>query len=186
MTLREKVIEPADFIERGTRVAFFINADQAGSMARSLGFRIDWPRALSFFLGNGTFADAYYYFIDQANPRERERGVALAAAGMTLRPKPLKIIHDPTTRRDLVKANVNADIVLDMLTQIGTYDAAFLFSGDGDLARVVDALRVRGRRVYVVSVREFLAYELMHAASKPLQILDDLSPMIAQRQEETS
>lgn len=73
----------------------------------------------------------------------------------------------------MLKANVDTELILDLVNTADNYDVAFLFSGDSDFERAVDWLRSRGKRVYVVTARQVLSRELSYVADKPIFFLDD-------------
>lgn len=84
---------------------------------------------------------------------------------------------DSKTRRDFIsgieklvreekyleapKCNLDIEIALDMFQSIDSYDGVILFSGDGDFESIIRILRSSGKRVYIVSLRKFLAGELI-------------------------
>jgi uncharacterized LabA/DUF88 family protein len=57
---------------------------------------------------------------------------------------------------------------------MSNYDVAFLLSGDSDFERVVELLRSRNKRVYVVTSRRTCSRELAYVADKPLFFLENL------------
>jgi uncharacterized LabA/DUF88 family protein len=64
------------------------------------------------------------------------------------------------------KANLDIEIVVDMLSLVGSYDTAVLLSGDGDLAYAVNALSYRGVRVELVSLRSMTSDSLINVADR--------------------
>lgn len=170
MRLHGAEVEPSDVIRPDERVAFFIDAASLFFGARDLD--IDWTKLIDFLLGNARFADAYFYV-----PGNCDHGFLdnLAHAGYTIRRKRVKPITDPATGMKIAKANLDTDIVLDMLTTAPTFDVAYLVSGGSDFARVIDYLRQRGRRVYVVGSRGTLSRDLTRCANKPIYHLEDFA-----------
>lgn len=171
MRVHDAELRPDDVIRPDERVAFFIDAPNLYFAARDLGLDIDWHKLIRVLLGNARFADAYFYA-----PGNLDAGFLdnLARSGYTIRRKPIKIIHDHATGERLTKANLDTDIILDMITTAPTFDVAYLASGDSDFARVIEYLRQHGRRVYVLSSRGTLSRELTRCANKPIYHLEDL------------
>ncbi len=83
----------------------------------------------------GEIIDAYYYVGEENPPDTRQQGflTALADIGYSIITKELKIIV-LDDGREIRKANLDIEIVLDMFNTIENYDMAILVSGDGDFA----------------------------------------------------
>jgi uncharacterized protein (TIGR00288 family) len=90
-----------------------------------------------------------------------------------VRRKAVKAIRDQETGERVLKANVDTELILDLVNTADNYDVAFLFSGDSDFERAVDLLRSRGKRVYVVTARPVLSRELSYVADKPIFFVED-------------
>jgi uncharacterized LabA/DUF88 family protein len=73
----------------------------------------------------------------------------------------------------VLKANVDTELILDLVNTVDNYDLAFLFSGDSDVERAVDLLRSRGKRIYVVTSRAVISRELVYVADKPVFFLEE-------------
>ncbi len=88
--------------------------------------------------------DAYYYVGEENPPDTRQQGflTALADIGYSIITKELKIIV-LDDGREIRKANLDIEIVLDMFNTIENYDMAILVSGDGDFERPLRLLRAR-------------------------------------------
>ena len=74
----------------------------------------------------------------------------------------------------MLKANVDAKLILDLTSTADNCDLAFLSSGDSDFERAVDLLRSRGKRVYVVTARAVLSCELVYIADKPIFCIEEV------------
>lgn len=168
------MLEPKNVVRATDRAAFFVDAANMDFAARDLGITIDWRRALDFFLGDGHFADAYYYTATFADDEDQRRFLNdLTHQGFIVRTKPVKRLG---TR---IKGNLDIEITLDMVAAADNYDVAFLFSGDSDFKRVVEVLQSRGKRVYVVSARGSVSTELRDIANKPLWFIEDFQEHIS-------
>jgi uncharacterized LabA/DUF88 family protein len=68
------------------------------------------------------------------------------------------------------KCNFDIEIALDMFQSMQKYDGFILFSGDGDFAKVVQLARAEGKYVIVITLRKFLAGELVKSADKYINL----------------
>jgi len=60
-------------------------------------------------------------------------------------------------------------MALDLIKEVSNYDKALIFSGDGDLACVIEYLRqVYSKEFYIFCVRDHLGKELVDAKNKGL------------------
>ena len=174
-TVRPSVIPPSRVVGMNDRVAMFVdgaNMDLAGRMA---GYFVDYRKGQQFFLAHGLFYAAYYYIADYTaqDPLQQRYLDFLAHANFIVRRKAVKAIRDQETGERVLKANVDTELVLDLINTAENYDLAFLFSGDSDFERAVDLLRSRGKRVYIVTSRQTISRELSYVADKPIFFLED-------------
>jgi uncharacterized LabA/DUF88 family protein len=172
---RPAPIPPSRVVGMNDRVAMFVdgaNMDLAGRMA---GYFVDYRKARSFFLAHGLFYAAYYYIADYtaSDPLQQRYLDFLAHSDFIVRRKAVKAIRDQETGERVLKANVDTELILDLINTADNYDLAFLFSGDSDFERAVDLLRSRGKRVYVVTSRPVLSRELAYVADKPVFFLEE-------------
>lgn len=85
--------------------------------------------------------------------RVRNQGyhTAVRAAGFKVVIKPVKWFVDSDTGSRVPKSNADLDMAVDMLLQTRRLDQVLLCTGDGDMAKVVQALQDRGIRVSVLA-----------------------------------
>jgi uncharacterized LabA/DUF88 family protein len=165
------------------RIALFIDGPNLYSAARGLGFDIDYRKLRDLFGREGRLVRAFYYTAlveDQEYSPIRPLVDWLDYNGYTMVTKPIKEFTDGTGRRRM-KGNMDIELAIDMLEMAPHIDHAFLFSGDGDFRRLVEAVQKKGRRVSVVStIRSsppVLADELRRQADTFVE-LADLGPRI--------
>ena len=135
------------------RIALFIDGSNLYAAARALGFDIDYKKLLEFFSGRGYLVRALYYTAlieDQEYSPIRPLVDWLDYNGYTMVTKPTKEFTDATGRRK-IKGNMDIELAVDMLEMADTLDHLYVFSGDGDFRRLVEAVQRRGKRVTVVS-----------------------------------
>jgi uncharacterized LabA/DUF88 family protein len=166
---------PATVLKEGDRVALFIDGANTDGASREAGYFVDFGKARKFFQGEGTAYAAFYFVADFTQKDELQVRFLdfLSHAGYVVRKKAVKKITDDETGEVSYKSNVDTEVVVELLNTQDNYDVAFLFSGDSDFERVVDILRSRGKRVYVVSSRANLSRELSYVADKPIFYLEN-------------
>jgi uncharacterized LabA/DUF88 family protein len=173
-------LEPDNVIRDTDRVAFFVDGANIDNACTHAGFFLDWHKALGYFVGRGLFGGAYYFSTDYMDDETAQARFhdGLANAGFTVRSKPVKLIRDKVTGQERVKGNVDIELALEMVARESTYDVAVLFSGDSDFKRVIEVLQSRGKRVFVVSSRDSVSRELIHAADKPVFFIEDFETIL--------
>jgi uncharacterized LabA/DUF88 family protein len=153
-------------VSPSSRIALFIDGPNLHATARTLGFDIDYKRLLAEFRSRGAVLRAFYYTAiveDLESSSIRPLLDWLDYNGYTVVTKPAKALFDASGRRK-VKGNMEIDLAVDAMELVATVDEMILFSGDGDLRPLIEAVQRRGVRVTVVST-------LM---SKPPMIADGL------------
>lgn len=166
------------------RIALFIDGSNLHAAARALSFDIDYKKLLDFFKCKGYLVRALYYTAlieDQEYSPIRPLVDWLDYNGYTMVTKPTKEFTDSTGRRK-IKGNMDIELAVDMLEMADSLEHLYVFSGDGDFRRLVEAVQRRGKRVTVVStVRSsppMAADELRRQADEFLE-LEKLIPEIS-------
>jgi uncharacterized LabA/DUF88 family protein len=148
------------------RVAIFVDGASLYAASRTLGFDVDYRSLLAHFRQRAYLVRAYYYTAlpetDEYSP-VRPLVDWLGYNGYAVVTKPAKEFIDATGRRR-VKGSVDVEMAVDVLDLTPHLDHAVIFSGDGDLRRLVEAVQRRGVRVTVVST----------VRTQPVMIADDL------------
>lgn len=162
------------------RVAMFVDSANMHHACKRVGYFIDWKKAREHFARDKAFAGAFFYYaVPPSLEPERQRFLDfLSYNGYVVRTKNVKTVYDSQTGDAYQKAHLSIEIAVDLLTTAERWDTAYVFSGDGDLERVVEVLRSRGKRVFVVTCQGMLARELGYAADKPVVWLEELEPHI--------
>lgn len=148
------------------RVALFIDGANLYSAAKTVGVEIDYRKLLEEFRKRGRLIRAYYYTAlvenDDYSPI-RPLVDWLQYNGFNVITKSAREFTDRDGRRR-VKGDMDVEITVDMMNLANHLDHIVLFSGDGDLTRVVQAVKDKGVRVSVVST----------VKTQPAMISDDL------------
>ncbi len=170
---------PENFLRAEDRVAFFVDGANMDGASRDAGYKLDFFKVGKFLRAGASFRAAYYYVADftQKDPLQIKFLDFLNHAGYTIRKKPVKVLHDDDGE-EYVKANVDTEIVLDMVNTCDNWDVAFLLSGDSDFERCVDLLRSRGKRVYIMSSEGTLSRELRMASDQPVFYIEDYRDLL--------
>ena len=161
------------------RVAIFIDGANLQKAAfEGLAFRLDFRRFLDLLKGEDALVRAYYYVgefdletleqfvrLQDGEPtyerrrakermdQDREFHRWLNRNGFKVVAKRVGVFRD-AEGGVRVKANVDVELAVDMLTLAPHIDKAVLVSGDGDFVPLVEAVQAQGVRVTVVTTQE--------------------------------
>ena len=150
----------------GDRIALFIDGANLYSAARALNVDLDFRKLSDWFGQKGQLVRAYYYTaIVEGEEFSPVRPLVdwLDYNGFTVVTKPAKRFTD-AQGHSRIKGNMDMEIAVDMMELAPRLDHIFLFSGDGDFRRLVEAIQAKGVRVTVVSTTR----------CQPPQIADEL------------
>ncbi|AFZ68519.1 NYN domain-containing protein [Deinococcus peraridilitoris] len=155
------------------RIALFIDGANVYAAAKRLGWNFDHRKILEHFASFGRLYNAFYYTaVPYPMDDKQKRFIdALTYMGYTVRTKPLRELTDDAgeTHR---RANLDIELVTDLLSTVDLYDSAVLLTGDGDFERSVEVLRSKGKRVIVASIPEMTSYELRNVADEYVDLKD--------------
>jgi uncharacterized LabA/DUF88 family protein len=147
-------------------IALFIDGANLYATTKTLGFDVDYKRLLKEFQTRGNLLRAFYYTAiieDQEYSSIRPLVDWLDYNGYTVVTKATKEFIDANGRRK-VKGSMDIELAVDAMELAEHIDQMVLFSGDGDLRPVVEAVQRRGVRVTVVST----------ISSQPPMVADEL------------
>ncbi len=175
--------------ERIERIAIFVDGANLYAASRALGFDVDYKNLLAHFRQRSYLVRAYYYTAlletEEYSPL-RPLVDWLGYNGFSVVTKPAKEFTDAAGRRR-VKGSVDIEMAVDVLDLTPSLDHVVIFSGDGDLRRLVEAVQRRGVRVTVISTIRtqpaMIADELRRQADAFID-LADLAEHITRRQVE--
>ena len=148
------------------KIAVFIDGANLYAATRSLEFDIDYRKMLAEMKSWGRLLRVFYYTAiveDDEYSSIRPLLDWLDYNGFTVVTKNAKSYTDDTGRRK-IKGNMDIELAVDALEIAPYIDQAYIFSGDGDFTRVVQAMQRKGVRVSVVS----------SLATRPPMIADEL------------
>ena len=165
------------------KIAAFIDGANLYAAIKQLDLNVDYKKLLAWLNKEGQLIRAFYYTAlltdEEYNPM-RTLVDWLSYNGYTLVSKPAKEFTDGRGGRK-IKGNMDVELTVDMMELAPNLDRIFLFSGDGDYRRLVEAVQRMGVRVSVVSTiratNSLLADELRRQADDYID-LEDLRPFI--------
>jgi len=101
-----------------------------------------------------------YVTVDPENPKPVKGFIS------ALRDIGFKVIEKEWTRSSdgRVKANMDMELAVDMLTQAENLDVIVLASGDSDFVRLVRAVQNLGKRVEVIAFQDRIGFDLIKEA----------------------
>lgn len=163
------------------RLALFVDGANLYAAGKMLGVEIDYRKLLEEFRRRGRLVRAYYYTAlvenDDYSPI-RPLVDWLQYNGFKVVTKAAREFTDSSGRRR-VKGDMDVEIAVDMLNLASSHlpiEHLVLFSGDGDLTRLVQAVQEKGVRVSVVSTLKasppMIADDLRRAADTFIELAD--------------
>jgi len=152
------------------KVGVFVDVANIELAAERARVRLDWGDVLSKLTRGRQLIRAVAYAPVHDDPQvspESQRFVEpFLDKGYKIVTKPLRRFADGT-----IKANVDIEMALDIVTLADRLDIVVLVSGDGDFAHLVEALQARGVRVEVVGFEQSTASVLRNAADRYIDIM---------------
>lgn len=156
------------------RVALFIDEANVYFAQRTLGWTVDFARVYKYFDEKFAMYNGFFFAPEppEAEEETRKKYQELMLSGYTLRLKKLKEIRDTKGKVVAKKANLDIEMVVDMMVTMQNYDLAILFTGDSDFVRAVEFLRTSGKQIFVFSTKGHSSLELINAADKFFDLRD--------------
>src|SRR4051794_654199 len=143
-------------------VAVFVDVANIFYAAKAAGVDIDYVTLLKSSSAGRDLVRAYAYTgLDPENENQRNFHSFLARHGYKVVSKDIRKYGDGK-----VKANLDIELVVDMMKTARNLDIAIVVSGDGDFAPAIRAVQEQGVRVEVVSFRGNTSSDLMDVADQ--------------------
>jgi uncharacterized LabA/DUF88 family protein len=141
-------------------VAVFVDVANIFYAAKAAGVDIDYVTLLKSATAGRDFVRAYAYTgLDPENENQRQFHAFLARSGYKVVSKDIRKYGDGR-----IKANLDIELVVDMMRMAEKLDIAVVVSGDGDFAPAIHAVQQQGVRVEVISFRGNTSSDLIDAA----------------------
>ena len=142
-------LEPGQGVKVGKNVAVFVDVANIFYAAKAAGTDIDYVTLLKAATAGRDFVRAYAYTgLDPDNENQRNFHAFLARNHYKVVSKDIRKYGDGK-----VKANLDIELVVDMMKTARNLDIAIVVSGDGDFAPAIRAVQEMGVRVEVISFR---------------------------------
>jgi uncharacterized LabA/DUF88 family protein len=144
----------------GKNVAVFVDVANIFYAAKAAGVDIDYVTLLKSVTAGRDLVRAYAYTgLDPENENQRNFHDFLRRHGYKVVSKDIRKYGDGK-----VKANLDIELVVDMMKTARNLDVAVVISGDGDFAPAIRAVQETGVRVEVVSFRGNTSSDLIDVA----------------------
>jgi uncharacterized LabA/DUF88 family protein len=144
----------------GKNVAVFVDVANIFYAAKAAGVDIDYVTLLKSAVSGRDFVRAYAYTgLDPDNENQRNFHSFLARHGYRVVSKDIRKYGDGK-----VKANLDIELVVDLMKTARNLDVAIIVSGDGDFAPAIRAVQEMGVRCEVISFRGNTSSDLMEVA----------------------
>ncbi len=144
----------------GKNVAVFVDVANIFYAAKAAGVDVDYVDLLKHSSAGRDLVRAYAYTgLDPENENQRNFHSFLARHGYKVVSKDIRKYGDGK-----VKANLDIELVVDMMKTARNLDIAIVVSGDGDFAPAIRAVQEMGVRVEVISFRGNTSSDLIEVA----------------------
>ena len=144
----------------GKNVAVFVDVANIFYAAKAAGVDIDYVTLLKSATAGRDFVRAYAYTgLDPDNENQRNFHSFLARNQYKVVSKDIRKYGDGK-----VKANLDIELVVDLMKTARNLDVAIVVSGDGDFAPAIRAVQEMGVRVEVISFRGNTSSDLIEVA----------------------
>ncbi len=158
----------------------FIDSNNLYLAIKGLGWSLDYARFRKYFEDKYRVSKAYIFigFVE----KHKDLYKSLQEKGYILIFKPTLIYKDGTT-----KGNCDAELVLQAMIDINSYDKAVLVTGDGDFFCLVDYLIKQNKfeKLLVPNQKKYSAL-LKSIPSENLAFVSDLESKISFKKKKTS
>lgn len=144
------------------RTALFVDLSNVYYGAKEAGITVDYRHLLTELTGNRSLVRAYAYTgVDPENEGQKAFHQFLRDAGYKVIAKEVRRFSDGG-----MKANLDIELVVDLIRLAPRLDAAVIVSGDGDFAPAIRAVQEMGVRVEVAGFRRTTSTDLLEVADE--------------------
>ncbi len=146
------------------RVYVFIDAANILYSQQTLKWRVDYKKLKEYFEKECELCSLYLYTGRVGENHKQNAFIEkLRSIGYKVTAKEVKRIKISRNTYEW-KGNLDAELIIDALKNSENFDTCVLMSGDSDFAPLLDELKLRGKRVMVMSSKKHVSRELLERA----------------------
>jgi len=146
-------------IIKNKRVNVFVDSANLYHAANIAKLNIHYPQIVRWFKSRCKLNQVNFYTAyDPEDPKQIDFMEELEEAGFRVVKKPIKVYANS------IKGNMDIELTVDAMQDLGGYDILVLISGDGDFHYLVKALEDAKKKTVIISVGGFTSYELHQEA----------------------
>jgi uncharacterized LabA/DUF88 family protein len=147
---------------KSDRVAIFIDGSNLFYASSQLQIEIDYVKLLNFLIQGRRLLRAYFYTgTDYSSERQQGFLLWMRRNGYRVVTKDLLQLADGSKT-----ANLDVEIVIDMITLAPHCDILMLLSGNGNLTYAVNAVSYQGAQVELISLRSMTSESLINVVDR--------------------
>lgn len=140
----------------------FIDAANLHASAQQWGSHLDYPSLLNWLAQSRSEMEVHIYTgVDPHNLAQRRFLRELRRQGYRVVRRPVMVRADGSR-----KANLDGELIVDMMTMCSRYETVLLLSGDGDFVPALKHIRRQGCRLEVAAYRPNTNPELIRIADR--------------------
>lgn len=148
------------------KVLVFIDAANLESSVKSLGWWIDYIKFKDLFQPE-QLVEIRDYCVRHNTENQDNFFVFLKKQGFSLITKPMKVIQiEDVEKGDVRKANFDVEIAVDAIDMAEKFETLVLLSGDSDFDYLIRKLKMRGKKVIVISTKNHVSKELVMSSDR--------------------
>ncbi len=146
------------------KVYVFIDAANILYSQQTLGWRVDYEK-LKIYFERECDLGAIYFYTGRVGDNDKQNSFLekLKNLGYIVKAKEVKRIKISKSAYEW-KGNLDVELTINVLGNVGSFDALVLMSGDSDFASLLDAVKVQKKRVIVISTKGHVPRELLERA----------------------
>ncbi len=146
------------------RVFVFIDAANILYSQQTLGWRVDYKKLKEYFEKECNLK-AIYFYTGRVGENNKQNSFIkkLEGLGYIVKAKEVKRIKISKDAYEW-KGNLDVELTIDVLANLANFDTLILMSGDSDFAALLDTVKMREKRVLVMSTKGHVSKELLDRA----------------------
>lgn len=177
------------------KVSIFVNGDNLYAFQKT-GFWID-PNALQNWISQefGGIAESYYYMsVDEQNEKQMNFVKVLSHFGYITRAKPARkhelepidngYLNEDEIEYEFEKANLDMEIVCDLLITKPIYNRAVIVCPSRDFLRPIELVKNSGKIITVIGSRNFISHNILNVVGRNFVELNNIKSDIIRKDAE--